>query len=251
MRIAFHDDCDTGAEAIRRMRDVVARRRRMYSGADTSKSIGRTVDLSPATVATIEPSEQPLETRSSPGKVVFAGSILRATSIYFSVSISAIRGTVRTKIFVQPRIIAAKIMRMNGWSLGAIGRSLGGRDHTTIIYYLEKIKRFPAEFQADIKAVEMLEREFAMNASEARRRVVLARWDSLPAKVRRRRIAMVFRMHLRGTAYIALRRGHHGLRWIAKPSRVKIYDDLRNMAYEIDWWRAPKSVQKLAEEFLR
>lgn len=53
----------------------------------------------------------------------------------------ALRGPRRHQEYVQARRVVARDLRGLGWSYPRIGRALGNRDHTTIMYLLDAIKK--------------------------------------------------------------------------------------------------------------
>lgn len=66
--------------------------------------------------------------------------VLIAVCEYYRVSVDDLRGRGRNKEVVTPRQMAMYLLReATGASLPQIGESLGGRDHTTVIYSVEKI----------------------------------------------------------------------------------------------------------------
>ncbi len=66
--------------------------------------------------------------------------ILHVVSDYYNIDISIIRGKGRSKEMVRPRQVAMYLAREEtGASLPEIGEALGGRDHTTIMYGVDKI----------------------------------------------------------------------------------------------------------------
>ena len=67
--------------------------------------------------------------------------ILKAVCKYYEVKTNEIKGKRRTKELVIPRQVAMYLMRdMADSSLVSIGKFLGGRDHTTVMYGVEKIQ---------------------------------------------------------------------------------------------------------------
>lgn len=68
------------------------------------------------------------------------GTMLSAVADVFSVKIPQLKGKLRKKELVLPRHIAMYLMRTDlEIPLNDIGRTLGGRDHTTVIHAVEKI----------------------------------------------------------------------------------------------------------------
>ena len=66
--------------------------------------------------------------------------ILEAVARHFGVNISALQGRGRSQAIARPRQIAMYLIREEtGASLPQIGATLGGRDHTTVLYGCERI----------------------------------------------------------------------------------------------------------------
>lgn len=84
-------------------------------------------------------------TESGPGgKRVEATAqmVLDAVADYFNVSLTDLRGRSRSKEIVLPRQVGMYLLREEtGSSLVEIGQALGGRDHTTVMYGIDKIER--------------------------------------------------------------------------------------------------------------
>lgn len=77
---------------------------------------------------------------------ITAGLIMRETSEYFSVSIDELCGPSRTRMLVNARQIAMYLCReLTELSLPNIGRTFGGRDHTTVMHAEKKIFRCLAD----------------------------------------------------------------------------------------------------------
>jgi chromosomal replication initiator protein len=68
-------------------------------------------------------------------------SIASGVAKFFDVKMSDMKGPRRTKQIVMPRQIAMYLARKHtGLSLPEIGRRFGGRDHTTVIHAVKKVK---------------------------------------------------------------------------------------------------------------
>jgi chromosomal replication initiator protein len=66
--------------------------------------------------------------------------VINAVADYYRVSVDDLKGRGRNKEVVTPRQMAMYLMREStGASLPQIGDALGGRDHTTVMYSVEKI----------------------------------------------------------------------------------------------------------------
>jgi chromosomal replication initiator protein len=67
--------------------------------------------------------------------------ILSAVAERYGVRIEALCGQRRTQSIALPRQVAMYLMRqLTDLSLVEIGRTIGGRDHTTVIYGCEKVR---------------------------------------------------------------------------------------------------------------
>jgi len=86
--------------------------------------------------------------------------IQKVVASYFSVSVNDLKGKKRTQNIVYPRQLAMYICReMTEYSSTEIGEAFGGRDHSTVIYSLEKIRnRFVIDANLDSN-VEILKRQ--------------------------------------------------------------------------------------------
>ena len=59
---------------------------------------------------------------------------------YYGVTLGEMTGDKRTRRIVRPRQVAMYLSReLTDASLPAIGRSFGGRDHTTVMYAVQKV----------------------------------------------------------------------------------------------------------------
>jgi chromosomal replication initiator protein len=75
------------------------------------------------------------------GKPVSSNQVLKAVCKYYSVKSSELKGKRRTKEIVIPRQVAMYLLReMTDTPYMGIGEILGGRDHTTIMYGVDKIE---------------------------------------------------------------------------------------------------------------
>lgn len=84
--------------------------------------------------------------------------VLQKTADYYELSFADIIGTKRSKEIVMPRQIAMYIMRQElDMSFPRIAKSLGGKDHTTIIHGVKKIKaliQVDTILSADIQSIK-------------------------------------------------------------------------------------------------
>jgi chromosomal replication initiator protein len=83
--------------------------------------------------------------------------IQEATARHYSISFDELVGDRRTKRVVVPRQVAMYLCReLTDASLPAIGRAFGGRDHTTVIYAVQKVAKQMADEGAVYEAVQVL-----------------------------------------------------------------------------------------------
>ncbi|MCU0306778.1 MAG: chromosomal replication initiator protein DnaA [Thermoleophilia bacterium] len=76
---------------------------------------------------------------------------------YYNVSIDELVGDKRTKRVVAPRQVAMYLAReLTDLSLPAIGRAFGGRDHSTVIYAVNKVTRLMRDEGEILAAVQAL-----------------------------------------------------------------------------------------------
>ena len=72
--------------------------------------------------------------------------ILEASARYFDFTIDELTGASRRRPLVSARQVAMYVMReLTDMSYPAIAREFGGRDHTTVIHSVEKVKKLIAE----------------------------------------------------------------------------------------------------------
>uniref|UniRef100_UPI002B8C7C8F helix-turn-helix domain-containing protein n=1 Tax=Propioniciclava sp. TaxID=2038686 RepID=UPI002B8C7C8F len=72
--------------------------------------------------------------------------IMTQTANYFNITIDDLCGPARTHVLVTARQIAMYLCReLTDFSLPAIGRLFGGRDHTTVMHANKKIRQLMAE----------------------------------------------------------------------------------------------------------
>jgi chromosomal replication initiator protein len=68
------------------------------------------------------------------------GQIIGAVADHFGVEVAAFEGSSRSRSIARPRQVAMYLLREEtGASLPQIGALLGGRDHTTVLYGVERI----------------------------------------------------------------------------------------------------------------
>lgn len=69
-------------------------------------------------------------------------TIMKEVADYFSLKVSDMKSRTRRKDIAQPRQVAMYIAReLTGSSLGEIGKSMGGKDHATVIYATKQVKK--------------------------------------------------------------------------------------------------------------
>ena len=74
-------------------------------------------------------------------KRIDLGTIEEQVCEYFSVTPEQLRSSRRTRSIVLPRQISMYLCRLlTGCSLGEIGKHFGGRDHTTVMHSIDKIR---------------------------------------------------------------------------------------------------------------
>ena len=73
--------------------------------------------------------------------IIFASDILHHTAAIFGVSVEDLRGPRRFNELSTPRAVYAYLANeMTGLSMKSIGRTLGGRDHSSILHGIRKIR---------------------------------------------------------------------------------------------------------------
>ena len=89
--------------------------------------------------------------------VVRIDLIQEAVARHYSISIDELVGEKRTKRVVIPRQVAMYLSReLTDASLPTIGRAFGGRDHTTVIYAVQKVTKLLADGGEVYEAVQAL-----------------------------------------------------------------------------------------------
>jgi len=75
-------------------------------------------------------------------KSIHADDIIKAVASYFGVAPSELKGVTRHKQVVTARHVAMYLIReYTGVSLPHLGKLFGGKDHTTVIHAIEKVKQ--------------------------------------------------------------------------------------------------------------
>lgn len=89
--------------------------------------------------------------------VVRIDVIQEAVARHYSISLDELVGEKRTKRIVVPRQVAMYLSReLTDSSLPVIGRAFGGRDHTTVIYAVQKVAAQMADEGSIYEAVQTL-----------------------------------------------------------------------------------------------
>lgn len=71
---------------------------------------------------------------------MIVADIVEEVGLVMGVPYADIIGPTRTRFVVKARMTAAMVLHKRGMSLSQIGRHLGGRDHSTIIYSLDRVR---------------------------------------------------------------------------------------------------------------
>ena len=89
--------------------------------------------------------------------------VLRTVCDYYNVKPTQLRGTRRDALFVKPRQICMYLLKEDlKITLVEIGNLLGGRDHTTIMHGVEKIrelKELNPQLQQEVNAIKSMLQE--------------------------------------------------------------------------------------------
>ncbi|MCB9810737.1 MAG: chromosomal replication initiator protein DnaA [Candidatus Nomurabacteria bacterium] len=101
-----------------------------------------------------------IKNSSKPRKTLAVSDVVDKVARYFDIDQSSIYEKTRRKEIVKPRQIIMYILREDFQvSYPAIGKKLGGRDHTTVIHSCEKIKlelKSNSELEEEITQIRML-----------------------------------------------------------------------------------------------
>lgn len=90
---------------------------------------------------------------STPHKAVSIGKIIKMVAGFYNVGVDELLGIRRTKELVYPRQIVMHLLRTElNLSFPTIGREVGGKDHTTVMYACDKIEK-------EMKKNEVLQKE--------------------------------------------------------------------------------------------
>jgi chromosomal replication initiator protein len=117
-----------------------------------SQLLGRTL--------TIDEVKAIIKNSSRPRKTLAVGDVVDKVARFFDIEPASIYEKTRRKEVVKPRQIIMYILREDFQvSYPAIGKKLGGRDHTTVIHSCEKIKndiKTDSELEEEITQVRLL-----------------------------------------------------------------------------------------------
>lgn len=90
-------------------------------------------------------------------RIITIEQIQRKVSEFFGVKLSDLKARTRTKAVAFPRQVAMYLAReLTPTSLAEIGRAFGGKDHTTVLHAVEKVRRLTQEDPRFRKTVEGL-----------------------------------------------------------------------------------------------
>ncbi len=105
---------------------------------------------------TLQVAEEILRDMIRESRGVEAEDVIEAVSKIYNIPVREIKGKKRKREIVEARQVAMYLMRYElGMSLKAIGHSLGGRDHSTVIHSIEKVERL---VEIDDKIVDKIDR---------------------------------------------------------------------------------------------
>jgi chromosomal replication initiator protein len=106
---------------------------------------------------TVDLAREVLQDLLASGEGVTIEGIQQEVCRYSGISMAELKGDRRTKRVVVPRQVAMYLAReLTDASLPAIGRAFGGRDHTTVIYAVQKVQRQMADEGEVFSAVKTL-----------------------------------------------------------------------------------------------
>ena len=92
-------------------------------------------------------------------------SIQSGVAKFFNVKVQDLKGPRRTKQVVMPRQIAMFLSRRHtGLSLPEIGKQFGGRDHTTVIHAIRKVKKQLGNDPSFSKKMELVARTVGLSS---------------------------------------------------------------------------------------
>jgi chromosomal replication initiator protein len=117
-----------------------------------SQLLGRTL--------TLDEVKAIIKNSSRPRKTLAVSDVVDKVARYFDIDQASIYEKTRRKEIVKPRQIIMYILREDfAVSYPAIGKKLGGRDHTTVIHSCEKIKeelKSDSELEEEISQIRLL-----------------------------------------------------------------------------------------------
>ena len=87
------------------------------------------------------------------GKKITVDEIIKVISLKFNIKVSDIKSQKKNKNLILPRQIVMYIARhLTNLSFPDIGNKVGGRDHSTVIYSTNKVKKIVNQ-DAEIKRI--------------------------------------------------------------------------------------------------
>jgi chromosomal replication initiator protein len=96
-------------------------------------------------------------------KLITIEQIQRKVSDFFGIKLSDLKAKTRTKTIAFPRQVAMYLARqLTHASLAEVGRAFGGKDHTTVLYAVEKIKTLLQEDPKLRKTVDTLTQDISL-----------------------------------------------------------------------------------------
>ena len=113
---------------------------------------------------TIELAEEALKEFISPDekREVTSELIINTVAEHFNISVQDIKGSKRNSEIVQPRQIVMYLCRnMTNMSFNAIGDSLGKRDHSTVIYGINKVEEDIKQFDEFRRTIDVLKKKIS------------------------------------------------------------------------------------------
>ena len=113
---------------------------------------------------TIELAEDALKEFISPDekKEVTAELIINTVAEHFNIPVQDIKGSKRNSEIVQPRQIVMYLCRnMTNMSFNSIGDALGKRDHSTVIYGINKVEDDIKQFDEFRRTIDVLKKKIS------------------------------------------------------------------------------------------
>ena len=105
----------------------------------------------------VELAKETLDDSAVAGPRISISDIQNAVADWFHIKVSDLQGKRRLKSIVFPRQICMFLAKeLTSLSLVEIGGHFGGRDHTTVLYAIDKIKKLAAQDSAVVEIVTRL-----------------------------------------------------------------------------------------------